>query len=474
MSDNDIIIITAARPGLWFKERLTPSAIKRWMGEKFYKDYGKTMDKLRQIDDAIYEWVKDIDNLNEQLKERKKSSGGMSDQKVIDIAILLGAINKKFKKINEAGNILEEINEKHLNKFEEQFSIKLPKNIYDLEEEEKEDLKRLRSNAGFWDSIKQNWISKKRESEDSKKRAQEINDISQKAMQMSKRLKSYLKTMSKARANGDINQYLDTLNLISKEQQEFETAFVTVYREHIKGPVERMMLELSTDVKKEEQVFESYPEEIEVELPESEDESIKTLEDHKEELESGISKDWEPLTYKDVPITEIPPTQEDFIYPSSFDHITQKYSPKTQKSKEPSYSGPKFVPEYGQLTSGPGKARKGPVIIDVEEAPETKSPPQTEKPSSKFPAGQWVSKEEYIAQQQEQKKKDEEWLKQFYQKQKALDEKFLEGLKESSDQYQMAAFIAKYSENFEDINPQKSAELLTIAENLLSNKPSNF
>lgn len=252
-NDNEIIIITAARPGLWMRERFSPSAIKRWLGESFYKDYGKTMKKLRQIDDAIYEWVKDIEQLNKELKERRKQPGPMTDSRVVDIARMLGAINRRFKKINRAGDILEEMNEEYLEQFEDKFKMELPEgSFHEPGKEEMEDVEKLRqpaaddemyAEAGFWDDLKDKWISKKRETKQSKNRRKAIDGLIGKADSLVKTLKRTLKSLTKARSSGNVGEYLDTLNTISEEQQSFENQFVEVYNTYVKEHVDQMLEE---------------------------------------------------------------------------------------------------------------------------------------------------------------------------------------------------------------------------------------
>jgi hypothetical protein len=252
MSKNDeIIIITAARPGLWMRERFSPSAIKRWLGETFYKDYGKTMEKLRQIDDAIYGWIKDIEDLNKQLKERYKMPGHMDDKRVVDIARLLGAINRRFKKIDRAGDILEEMTESHLKEFEESFPIELPEGkFHETTQKEMEEVEKLRdaddlmfAEAGFWDDLKQKWLTRKMETSSAKARREAIKGLVGKADNLVKRLKGMLKGLGKARSSGNVGEYLSTLNTISEEQQTFENSFVEVYESYVKEHVDKMLAE---------------------------------------------------------------------------------------------------------------------------------------------------------------------------------------------------------------------------------------
>jgi len=439
--NDEIIIITAARPGLWAKERLTPSAIKRWLGEKFYKDYGKTMKKLRQIDDAIYEWVKDIEVLNKQLKEKRKSPGPMTDKKVIDIAILLGSINKRFKKINHAGDILEDMNEKYLENFEDQYTLEVPDNgeIYELDSGEREEIEMLREDededeaedgsddifatAGFWNDLKQKWVSRKLERDDEKKRRKEINSISQKAEKMVRSLKKYLKNLSKARAAGDVGQYLDTINIISQKQQSFENDFSEVYNNYVRGPVEKMLEEQAPatiqDSPNTEDMTEqipstipgepTIPESIEVELPE-----IPSL---------------------DLPIKHMKRPESDPI-------------PSTYPADYPS-----VYPSTKDQFKWPSTRRKVPVLD--EETPSTQPASQQNLPSIEF---EGISPEEM------------DIPPTLRSQRTALEAKlFLEGIKKISNPYEKAALIAKYSERFEDTNSDKSIKLLTIAENIIRN-----
>jgi len=261
MSKNDeIIIITAARPGLWMKERFSPSAIKRWLGETFYKDYGKTMEKLRQIDDAIYEWVKDIEQLYKELKQRQKQPGPMDDKRVVDIARLLGGINRRFKKIDRAGDILEDLTESHLKEFENKFPAQLPEEggtFHELSDEDTKELERFREKsdaddmmsveAGFWDDLRTKWLTRKMETKSVKERRKAIKQIIDQAGSLVRQMKGTLKNLSKARAAGDVGQYLDALNTISEEQQKFENSFVEVYETYVKEHVDQMLEDEAPD-----------------------------------------------------------------------------------------------------------------------------------------------------------------------------------------------------------------------------------
>lgn len=382
--------------------------------------------KLHQVDTAIREWVEELDILVEQLLERKKDPDPLEGQKIVDLATLLGAINKRFKKITKASSRLQSANEKYLKEFEQSLDLPIPPT-----------LKAQSQTKDVWESLKQKWIAKKNENQKRNKKDL-FNSLVQQASKIVKRLNKSLKALSKAKQSEDVNKYLSTINSLNEEQQQFRNDFVEAYQNHvselIEGELEGISPEETQESPWEEEVpptkEESQPEttteEIEVELPESWDETSW------EEIPDTIPSDRvidtlpeeEPATLPDsyqIPLDEfVPQTEPDPLASAQPVPLVSPLAPETQSVPSPYVTEipPTQPSSREEITSGKGTARRGPVEVAVEAM---------------------------------------------------LQKRFLEQLEKAASTQEILVLISKHAKDLSSLNPQKSAQLKSVANKIISN-----
>lgn len=237
---DDVIIITAARPRPWFREKFTPSYWARLFGESIISDYKEKMEHLRRIDDQIYDWTKDIQGILKNIMYVRKSVSKNDPTRLIDIAILLGSLNKKFRQIKEVGNYLEDITEEARKELEQKYKEELPEDgehIYDLSPKEKEDLAQYKKEAGIKDLFRNKFyerLTRKKENQ----RRDAILKLIDNAADTVGYVQKKLKELGLARSSGRIGEYIDTLKDIGKKQEAFEAKFAKIYNEYLKELVE--------------------------------------------------------------------------------------------------------------------------------------------------------------------------------------------------------------------------------------------
>ena len=485
---DEIIIITAARPGLWFKEKLN---IKRWLNEKFVKDYGKTMDHLRKIDDAIEIWVKDIESIIKDTKKRFNQPGFMSQTRALDIAGMLGNLNRRFQQIEVAKKILDESNKKYLDRFEEAESKKrkpkTPK--YDLSEQEIKELDRLKASedinqlfatAGFWDDLKDKWISKRHEKSEDKERREAFESLVEKADSLTQSLKSHIKNLHNARAKGDVGNYIDILSEISSEQQDFETDLTDVHKKYIRETFEETALEKEYDdepetLRMEDDVIQLTEEDVELieESPELRalditpetptergfpgvmDSAPKTMPSAELEVEPivptmrGVGLEKVLEQFKDDPESEIAPESELTFpgpeYGAGVARIPEARDVKPQKVRW----GPKTKREPQGRIDWKKTEYNLPEERNVEEQveliPETQPSPESQ-PFSAATRGPVEMVVESIN-----------------------NDVFIKKISSIKNEFAMAEMLIRYSEWYEKRDLIKSKKLLNIAESILQN-----
>ncbi len=217
---NNIIIITAKRGG-WFKEYFTPGSWQRMLGEGLIGDYKSKMEVLREVDDQIYDWARDLKNIVKQMRK------ALNANRLVDFALWIGELNLRLSNIkNESGKV-EQIAEDALRQFEQETEFYADDGMV--------------SEAGWLSDFKRNWVAKKFQTEQRKQRAKELAGILSAAEKVVNKVMDSVDALGDARSEGDIGKYTSVLKSISNEQDKFVNFFLPIYNKHLKSMVDEVV-----------------------------------------------------------------------------------------------------------------------------------------------------------------------------------------------------------------------------------------
>lgn len=302
--NNDIIIILARDSGTWVREKFSPSGITRWFGEGLISDYKEKMKVLREVDDKIYDWSEDLDRIVKEMKRAIKAN------RLVDVAVLIGTLNRKLYNIKNEGAKVQEMAEEALMDFDldrgsRGHELPLP-NLDDLKSQDG-----LVASAGVWSDFKRDWVNKRVENANRKARATALSEILKSAELTVKKVKEYVKKLGRARAEGNIGQYIVELKMIEEAQDNFREVFLPRFKEHLAPLVNRALAKNKVEQKPTDLGTLEAPAPVKPKLP-------KTL------VDLGpldVAEEEAPKTIPEGPITEAPkteiPTTEDMIQPET-------------------------------------------------------------------------------------------------------------------------------------------------------------
>lgn len=466
----DIIIITAAGKGTWLRERLTPSAWIRMFGEGMISGYKEKMEKLREVDDRIYDWLKDLDKIAKQMRKAAKAA------RYVDVAILLAQINKRLQEVKAAGKEVKTWTDEEVLPFELEHKEELPSEKLFADDEDI-----LTAEAGLTD-LKRKWVARRLETEMRRQRKLAIKDLLEKTEKIVDFAQGHMSALSKARASGDIASYIRILNDISKAQTEFQNQFMPIYRKHLEPLVQKAMEEKNK-------------------LEEAE----KVHQEEREELKQDVAKEVDKLHEKPedkLPDSEPLPVARRVRGPQDL-LISQEPEVVSEPSKIPP---PPVKPPEGHKPGafvGPGghvstyepekfvqpdlifdplrniKLHDQPTVINPEEllmkarqqAPTKKTrvrKPQAAKtpvPTAAAPVPAPVAEAPIEKEPLPIVNTELEIILL-----KTAHRKFMAELFKAADQndpYLLAAMLLKYAEQIEDVDLEKSLQLTAIAEGIL-------
>ena len=532
MSDpqnDEIIVITAARPGLWLKKKLAP---RRWVG-KVFDPYDQKLKIMDAADEEIYLWVKELESIMKKIKKLK----GNRARKTVDAAILLGAINKRLQQIVAAGQEVEQVNEESVRDFESNYKLDVDIQEYMSEEDpfrlSDKDRKAFSNKyAGFYDDLKRRWLASRLETKKSKSRQKAIQRLIDMAERTVDAVKDSLKMMEKAVGSGQIGDYVDEVRNISKIQSKFDDQFTTTYDDHLAEIVDPIL----NDYRSKPQP----PQKIEVEkgqiqqddtslekelvepgvaegpglddpLKEPEGEELEKLEGPSGQPEAtvdidGIEYDVDILQESEPP--DITPSQQgdvelekryiggdpelgegesirgirgpkDKIPARIRDEMTHELAIKDMRRIHEDIQDKRLKSREQEPKAKPRGLRE-----EYTYEPRLRDPSSPELPSRSRVEPDVPSWSKSVLSPEFDDDTTIEQAQQGQARQEAIErsrvasamlavtnKQFVKELKiieATNDPGLVAAMIAKYSERYEDVNPKKSIELLMIAENILA------
>jgi hypothetical protein len=257
---DNVILVQADRWGTLGKAlRALPGrgGISRWLGEKAVSTYKDKMNVLREVDDKIYDWTTDLDDILKKIKKAFKS------RRIIDVAILFAQIDKRLRQVEEEGKNIENLYESELEDFEDKYEedLDLLKEWYEQYGGGKT------STAGWLEDLGRKYVSRRMERATTKERNIAIQNLIGMTSSVIANVQTLVDELGDHRNAGKIGEYLSTLKKIEVEQQKFQSGtgtkpgFKDVYEAYLKGPVEEVLEKNQTQIdalrkKKEEEAAE--------------------------------------------------------------------------------------------------------------------------------------------------------------------------------------------------------------------------
>jgi hypothetical protein len=401
--------------GRSIREHLSPI---RWTTEKIFSGYQEKMDILREIDDQIKNWTKDLDNALDRAKESKKLG------KPLDVIFWLGQINNRLKLVSDKKSQLSDIQDKDTDEYFQETEHGLQDDYFQSGEDKI-------VQAGIIDDTKRKittWkierMYKKRLEE--QKRA--LITLLNLASNTVARVDNFLAHMSKARANGDISLYIQFLGKISEQQSKFELEFKSIY--------DRQFAPMIARIKENKKLEEERSKKITEEANQREKDRLDKLVEPPQSIL--------PVTQ---PMSAIPPTE-----PKS---LLVNIPPILL----PTPPTPELEPDttiFERKTPDPNSSK----IIDLS-TPESQDFPESDmKPTKKV--------EDLDISPETIRSAKSNIIKMIIKNNHDKFHKELEKAAIKNDPYLLAAMLMTYSQKIDEIDPEKSLELLSIAEGILN------
>lgn len=444
--------------GRGIRENIAPV---RWLGEKLFNGYGEQMEQLREVDEQINAWTRDLDNALDQARDARKQG------RYLDVLFWLNQINNRLRHATEAGKSLVDM---HQEKFDEYFG-KTNHGLKDymgkINPEDLEDPNQsferlsafvlrdeLISTGGFFGDMGDQITTWKMERMH-KKRLQEMKRAMEMLLGVARttvgHVDAMLSRMSKARANGDMNTYVESLGKIGDIQKRFETQFQKTYEtKGFKEMVDRMRAR-DDRVKQEES---NKPRELAVQnLGEAFEEEAaaeaakKTLLPNAPSVENVKPETVVPaINGNTLPGVQMPIEEKN---QKRIEDITKDVLSTPPSIVDPSKSEPLMQDLSVENTAGDlpiAPAEVAEPILTSDSVPiKTNTKPKSKAKSKKSELEVAILKTSHV---------------KFYAE--------LGKAAVKNDPYLLAAMMLDYSQKIDESDPQKSLELLSIAEGILN------
>lgn len=419
----------------WLSENLAPG---RWIAEQVSPEYSQQMDVLREVHDQVENWTKDLSNALDRAQDARKLG------KPLDSIFWLGQINNRLKLVADEKEKLQDIQERHLEKYFEEHEETIPEDYFETG-------KHRIVEAGVLDDLGRQlatWKFQKAHKNRLKEQDVALKKLLSLAKSVVGRTYSLLKDMSSALGNGDISHYLQALEKVSKQQSNFESEFRAIYNEHFAA----MATRIKAKRKEEAEQAARFKEEAErreqerlqgeglVSTPPTETTVLApepNLETTPESLDVPVSFESSEETI--LPVEKTPPVRPPFIFeedPAQRELIWKK---KLQYKGKPEGDLPETLPM-------------------PELPPETVRSELPQAAPKKLPGGKGTAKKSEF-------NLDNMILKMNHVK---FQQELNKAASTGADPYLLAAMMLKYSESIDEIDPEKSLELLSIAEGIFN------
>lgn len=404
----------------------------RWISEKVFSGFGEQMEALREVDDQIQNWTHDLDNCLDRAEDAKKQG------KLLDVIFWLSQINNRLGLVSAKGKELAGLHEKDLAEFYSETDHGVQDNYFTSGEGKIVE-------AGIIDGLGRKITNWKMQQMYRKRLADQNRAVKQliaSATMLVNKVENRLAVMSKARANGDIARYMAAITDISKQQAQFEAFFRQQFDAYFSQLVEVLK-------RREKEIAESQEEKV----PPTVDMVPETV---------NMVPETVNMRPEETGITPMPQTVpgEPYFAPDSDAAPTPQ--PPAESNGPVATRDPVLV-DMTQESEPTGGEMFGPAeTIDVNQKMlEDKAQPAPQAPAR--PKGKNKKKEDKAITMRSAefdmillKKSHSDFYKEL-NKAASLENPVL-----------LAQMMSKYSEQIEDLDPETSDELLTLAEAILN------
>lgn len=429
--------------------------VSRMLGEKMFDSYHQHMEKLRQTDDSIRSWTRDLNNCLDRAIDAN------SKNKMLDVIFWLSQINSRLKLVSSQKKELSDLVDEQLEEFygqrenpiQSDYFKSSPDSIVNLTDPDGEfsaDDKVVI--AGVMDDIGR-WVARRKMEKMYEKRlhAQKlaIRQLMAAAKSMVGQANAYLGRMGKARASGNIESYINDLGKVSELQSKFEAKFQEQFNLHFKEMIGRLHAKeekLQKEMAEPEFGNKSEP------IPDLTPRKLPSILDSEDPIYGDTKPINEPLgptgTIPGKPLSEAldswkltPPTGQDFIQPS----IPELKTPEVPKE---------------QLSLPLDKPIEENIMTIEDDSPDVVAPKAQKKAPAKAPKKPSTKPSKKL----EASEIENTILK--YNHDKFYNE--LCKAATTNNPALLAAMMLKYSEQIDETDPDKSLELIAIAEGILN------
>lgn len=395
--------------------------VGRWVSEKMFGTYGEHMEKLREVDDQIWAWTKDLSNALDRAKDAQ------SEGKPLDAIFWMSQINNRLKLVVDHGKQVQDLEKEHLDEFYSETDQEVPDDYFASDPDKL-------VTAGVVNDVGR-WMTKRKLDKVYRKKI-ETQKLALRGLMNScaatvGMIETHLGALASARASGDIKSYIDVLSKIGRAQGVFETKFRSVFATHFKDMVGRLKARELEERKLQEQKNQKIPPTQDMVAP-TQDMIAPT-------------QDMAPVTIPAAPLPEAmarPPVQPPPLPQQQKSVVLDVSAPVSDNIYTPSTNS--FLKQNPLKPSSSDSSQDNEIPIELID-------PSEEGPSMTMRSRSKTELEESILKLNHQK---------FYAE--------LEKVAGQGDPYLMAAMMLKYSETIEDSDFEKSLELMNIAEEILN------
>lgn len=218
--------------------------IKRHLYEGVSSSYKEKMKILRDQDDSIRAWTKDLGQIASLMNKYRKQG------KMTELGYLLETFNRRLVQIGIFGKAVQDITEEAKVQHEQGGDdlARLTQQFADPKDKKNS----IGKQAGFWENTgwAKEWFANKYLGNDwRKERDEALQKVISSAIQTVDGVNEALSQMKKARNHGNIAEYSEIVDHVAKIQNAFFKIYKPIYDKYLKSFVDQAMTAAKSEAK---------------------------------------------------------------------------------------------------------------------------------------------------------------------------------------------------------------------------------